>query len=113
MVAVFAISQPMRQELRLRQQLSDSAESIPANIAEGFNQSTDRAFARYLGIAAGSAGELRVHLDAVAEIGVVRRERVAELINEAREMENMLDGFIRYLRRCDRKDRHRTPPDDD
>ena len=46
----------------LRNQLSESSGRIPGHIAEGYGQLTDRHFAKYLGIARGSAKETRGHL---------------------------------------------------
>jgi four helix bundle protein len=103
--AVSALGGRLRNHRRLRDQLLDSAGSIPANIAEGFGQGTDRAFARYLAIAAGSSEELRVHLRALQDLGLLDEGRAAELLDESRELTNMLRGFVRYLHRCDRKDR--------
>ncbi|MHB1311959.1 MAG: four helix bundle protein [Gemmatimonadaceae bacterium] len=42
----------------LWQQISRAAVSIPANVAEGAQRGSDREFARFLGIAMGSAAEL-------------------------------------------------------
>jgi four helix bundle protein len=103
--AILAITRRMHNHHGLRSQLNDSATSIAANIAEGFSQPTDRAFARYLAIAAGSAEEVRVHLRTAELQGIVTHEPAAELMKEAREIANMLRGFIRYLHRCDRRDR--------
>lgn len=105
MVAVFALTQPLKTDFWLRDQLDDAAESIAANISEGFGQGSDRAFARYLRIAAGSAEELRLHLDAAVEKGLIADSPAADLAGEAREIGNMLRALIRYLKRCDRKDR--------
>jgi four helix bundle protein len=103
--AILAITRRVHDHQGLRTQLDDSATSIAANIAEGFSQPTDRAFARYLAIAAGSAEEVRVHLLTAEFQGIVTPEAAGELMQEAREIANMLRGFIRYLHRCDRKDR--------
>jgi four helix bundle protein len=105
--AIFALTQSFACDSWLADQLGDSAESIAANIAEGFRQPSDRAFARYLGISSSSAEEARTHLGAAESRGHVGRERRIELSAEATEIADMLDGFIRYLRRCDRKDRYR------
>ena len=75
------------------------------NIAEGFGQPTDRAFARYLGIGQGSCDELRSHLT----IAVIRRcapaDAVAVLQERSHEISRMLNGFSKYLLRCDRRRR--------
>jgi four helix bundle protein len=104
--AVFALTGGFRADFWLGDQLNESAESIMSNISEGFRQATDRAFARYLTIAAGSAEEVRSHLAAAELRGQISEARSVELRCEAREIVNMLGGLVRYLRRSDRKDRH-------
>jgi four helix bundle protein len=103
--AVFAWAVEQNDHRGLREQLLDCAGSIPANIAEGFSQTTDRAFARYLAIAAGSSEELRVHLQTAQDLKMIDGNRALALLDEARQITYMLRGFVRYLRRCDRKDR--------
>jgi four helix bundle protein len=105
-VAVFAITDRFQADFWLRDQLTRSAASIAANIAEGFPQSTDRAFARYLSVAAGSAEEVRAHLAVAEERGQVAPTAVSDLRQEAREIVRMLNALIRHLRRSDRRDRN-------
>ena len=104
---IFELTRAFRSDFWLADQLNESAESIMSNVAEGFRQPTDRAFARYLGISSGSAEESRTHLLAAELRGHVGRSRCAELVTEAREIADMLGGLIKYLHRCDRKDRYR------
>lgn len=105
-VAVFAVADRFQADFWLRDQLSRSAASIASNIAEGFPQSTDRAFARYLSVAAGSAEEARAHLAVANERGRVTPAAVTDLRQEALEIVRMLNALIRHLRRSDRKDRN-------
>ena len=105
-VAVFAITDRFQADFWLRDQLTRSAASIAANIAEGFPQGTDRAFARYLFVAAGSAEEARTHLAVAEERGHVAPTAVSDLRQEALEIVRMLNALIRHLRRSDRKDRN-------
>jgi four helix bundle protein len=105
-VAVFAVTSGFRSDYWLGDQLNESAESIMSNIAEGFRQATDRAFARYLSIAAGSAEEVRSHVAAAELKRLIAHARSRELRGEAMEIANMLGGLIRYLHRTDRKDRN-------
>jgi four helix bundle protein len=105
-VAVFALTSSFRSDYWLGDQLNASAESIMSNIAEGFRQATDRGFARYLSIAAGSAEETRSHLTAAELKGHLAHARAAEVRREALEITTMLGTLIRYLRRSDRKDRN-------
>jgi four helix bundle protein len=51
------------QDFELHKQLSESTGNIPAHIAEGFGQGTDRQFANYLCIARGSAQQSRGHIE--------------------------------------------------
>ena len=105
-VAVFAVTHSLRSDYWLGDQLNASAESIMSNISEGFRQTTDRGFARYLSIAAGSAEETRSHLTAAELKGHVSQARSEELRREALEIANMLGGLVRYLRQSDRKNRN-------
>ena len=54
-VSALAERSNLCKDFELRQQLNSAAGSIPANIAEGFGQQTDRQFARYLYFARGSS----------------------------------------------------------
>jgi four helix bundle protein len=90
----------------LRSQLTGAADSVLANVGEGYGQATDRAFARYLYIARGSANEVRAHLAAAAARGCVESVAVARVEQEATEIAKMISGLIRYLHSCDWKDRY-------
>jgi four helix bundle protein len=90
---------------RLRDQIEMSVDSVLANLAEGFQQGTDRAFARYLFIARGSCSEVRVHLDVARLKGYVDEAEACRLREDAADLTRMLTGFIAYLLRSDRKQR--------
>jgi four helix bundle protein len=104
--AVFATTRRFQSSLWIGDQLNEAAESVLANIAEGFRQSSDRAFARYLTIAAGSAEEARTHLIAASMQQQITAERLSELTSDLDSILRMLNSFIHYLHRCDRKRRH-------
>ena len=55
-------SRKVRVDRELWEQLGSASAAVPANIAEGFGQQTDRQFAKYLFIARGSSHEVRAHL---------------------------------------------------
>ena len=101
----------------LHGQLGASVESIGANIEEGFEQPTDRAFAHFLGIAKGSATETAGHLRRAVRRGCVSAAEATPLVALAQEIARMLAGFIRYLDRSDYKDRgchkQKEPPSED
>jgi four helix bundle protein len=53
---------PRRDNAVFISQLRRAAQSVPTNIAEGSSKESNREFARFLQIAAGSAAELHYHL---------------------------------------------------
>jgi four helix bundle protein len=94
-----------RKDFKLHDQLSDSSGNIPGHIAEGFGQSTDRHFARYLAIARGSAQETRGHLAAALVKEHISREEQSQASSLYLDLSNMLTTFIEYLRRSVYDDR--------
>jgi four helix bundle protein len=108
-VAISAILQRpcWRRYRKLHGQLSAAVESIGANIEEGFEQPTDRAFAHFLGIAKGSAAETAGHLRRAVRRRCVSALEADPLVDLAQETARMLGGLIRYLDSSDYKDRGR------
>jgi len=94
-----------RKDFRLHGQLLDSSGNIPGHIAEGFGQSTDRHFARYLAIARGSAQETRGHLAAALVKEYISREDENQASGLYFDLCKMLTALIAYLRRSDYDDR--------
>ena len=95
----------MRRNSDLRRQITRANDSILANMEEGFEQGSDRAFANYLTHSKGSVGEV---------MGRLKRARAKKLLSPAdvdarlvagEELRKMLGGFIRYLHDTDWKDR--------
>jgi four helix bundle protein len=86
---------PRRGNAELVSQLRRAAVSVPGNIVHACGRASDREFARYLGIALASAGEVEYHLELAADTGRIPRaefdRRKAELI----EVRRMLVGLIR------------------
>ena len=95
----------IRTDCHLGSQLGAASAAVPANIAEGFGQQSDRQFAKYLFIARGSAHEVRAHL-AVAHVRrYVDEAELRELSGRYDEVGRMLSALIKYLRASDRKQR--------
>jgi four helix bundle protein len=92
-------------DCELRRQLTSAAGSIPANIAEGFGQQTDRQFVRYLCFARGSSKELRAHLAVALGRNYLTPFEAQALSDNFEEIAKMLTGLIKYLRKSDRKHR--------
>jgi four helix bundle protein len=90
---------------RLSEQIDACADSILSNLSEGFEQGSDRGFARYVYIARGSCAEARAHLSVAVVRGRIAAEEAEELRKDGAEILRMLTGFINYLLRSDRKRR--------
>ena len=89
----------------LRDQLSESSGRIPGHIAEGYGQLTDRHFAKYLGIARGSAKETCGHLAVAHEKHYLSKEDLIRVSGLYEDLGAMLTSLIGYLRRSHYNDR--------
>ena len=87
----------------LRHQLLSASGSVPAQIAEGFGQATDRHFAHYLYVARGAANEVRAHLTVAVGRGLIAEPEWKTLSAEYNSIGRMLTTLVRYLRASDRK----------
>jgi len=81
----------------LRSQLVRAAMSIPANIAEGREQNSERGFARFLRHALASAAELENHYLIARGMGVIPRAGCDSAISQTIEVKKMLHGLINSL----------------
>lgn len=97
---------------KLRNQLRDASDSVLSNIAEGFEQSTDRGFAKYLFDAKASAAEARKRLWMAAERKYSGDEEYQEVNTVGEEVARMAVGLIKYLLRSDHRDRGLGRPTD-
>lgn len=78
-------------------QVRRASTSIPTNIAEGCGRSTDPEFARFLGIAFGSASELEYLLLLAHDLGLIVHADYESLSAEVVEVKRMLTGLLRWL----------------
>jgi four helix bundle protein len=99
-----------RKDFKLHGQLSASSSRVPALIAEGYEQKTDRHFAHYLYIAKGSAKESRTHLIVAMGRKYLSKAECDPLSERYLEVARMLSGLITHLERENRQ--HRRPPRD-
>jgi len=106
-VTAILVRAPCSRNLKLRDQIAAANESILANMAEGFEQSTDACLANYLYIAKGSLAEVVTRLRGVQRFGWLTPAECATLSGEDEEMQRMLGGWIKYLSRSGWKDRGR------
>ena len=82
----------------LRDQIQRAAISVPSNIAEGMERNGRAEYRNFIGIAKGSAGELRTQLLILQELGYLSDEEATDMHREAVEISKMLNGLLRFLR---------------
>ncbi len=95
------VSSSKSREFALKDQITRSAISIPSNIAEGAERSSDADFSRFLSYSKGSCGELRtqllIHQAVCRELETEPFSGTPEMIQETREISKMLGAFIQKL----------------
>lgn len=91
-------SLPDYERYGLSSQMTRSAISIPANIAEGSSRDSTKEYKRYLEIALGSSFELETFLTILLRIRKIEGQLLDELIELNREEQKMLSGLIRKLK---------------
>ena len=91
---------PSLEQRALADQLRRASKSICANIAEGFSRQGWSAaeFKRFLGMAMGSADEMRVWLRYCLDLGYVDAETWRRWRDEYQEISKMLQGLSRKWR---------------
>ncbi len=83
--------------LSLRSQLIRSAMSIPANIVEGREQTSEKDFARFLRYSIASASELKYHLIIGRDMKTISNESYNSLLGTLEQVRKMLHGLIGRL----------------
>jgi len=94
-----------QRDFKLREQVGDSSGAVPALIADGFPQSTDRFFAQMLYRAKGESSETRTHLRVAKGRDHISETELTELCQRYNEIEKMLTGLIRHLEKENRRHR--------
>jgi four helix bundle protein len=119
-VAVHAIlDRPrLRRDRKLHDQINDANDSIPSNMREGFEQSSDDGFANFLVYSKGSTAQVFTRLHEARLKEYITQPELRQRVEMGEEPGRMLGGFIKYLRRSGFKNRgsHRntngTNPDE-
>ncbi len=94
---------PDHERFGMTNQLRRAASSIPANIAEGCGKGTDNELGRYIRISLGSATELEYHLLLARDLGYISPPVHDFLSRATLEIQSMLAGLARGLRRAPRQ----------
>ncbi len=87
-------SLPPDEKYGIRSQLTRSAVSIPANIAEGSAKRSTKEYIKYLEISQGSAFEIETHSEIVQKRKWVKEELILELLEMIKREQKMLTKFI-------------------
>lgn len=77
----------------LRDQIQRSSVSVMANIAEGFDRASRAEFHQFLVIAKGSCAEVRAHLYVALDVGYLREQIFAELLELTEELSRIIRGL--------------------
>lgn len=87
-------------------QLRRAALSVPANIVEGSSKESNREFARFLQIAAGSAAEMHYHLRFATDSALIPRAIGDSLMAETTILRKRLFTLLRRVRATIRATKH-------
>ena len=91
---------PQHEQFELARQLRKASKSVCANIAEGFGKQrlTGAEFGRFLGIAIGSADEMRVWCRYCLDLGYIDEAQWTAWSESYQEIARMLQGLRRNWR---------------
>ena len=81
---------PSKETYRLVSQITRSAASVPANIAEGKGRVTPRDFANFVAIAKGSLMETETYITLSRRLGYVNEAEVQPILDLITEISKML-----------------------
>ena len=88
---------PAEEKFSLVQQIRRSAASVCTNLMEGSHRLGRKEFRQFVGIAKGSAGELKYHLLLAKDLGYLPEEQFVVLRSEAEKISKMLNGLAKSL----------------
>jgi four helix bundle protein len=97
----------------LADQLRKSSVRIVSDIPEGFEQKTDRHFAKYLYDAKGGCSEIRSQLTLAERSRHISEDEHKRLSESYSEVSRMLAGLIGHLEQSDWKHRRKQSATDD
>ena len=97
----------LRRNRLLHDQLSDANDSVTSNIAEGFDQPTDKAFSAFLFHSKASLREVRTRLGIAHRKRYITKAELDNCLTLAESVGKQLGGFIKYLAESDFTDRGR------
>jgi four helix bundle protein len=88
---------PLEEKFSFTPQMRRAAASICTNIMEGSHRLGRKEFRQFVGIAKGSAGELKYHLLLAKDLGYLPEDHFINLRSETEEISKMLNGLAKSL----------------
>lgn len=92
-------TEPISLDFRFRDQIKSAAGSVMDNIAEGFERSSRLEFINFLGIAKGSAGEVKSQLHRALDQEYISKEFFDLVYEKYDKLSAAIAGFMAYLNR--------------
>lgn len=77
--------------------MRDSAVSISANIAEGFERRSRKEYLNFLNISKGSAGEIRSLLFVAFQVGYINQAELEDLRSKARFLSGSISNHAKAI----------------
>lgn len=101
-VAVYKLTEafPRKEMFGLTDQLRRAANSVCANIAEGFDRFHTKDKIKFYYNARGSISECKSHLLIAADLNYLDREQANELVERFSSVSRLLNNMIASLYRC-------------
>jgi four helix bundle protein len=96
-IYTITVSAGLRRNSELKSQLRGAANSVMANIADGFSAGSNTGFARFLRIAQASATEVQSHLHFALDHGHITRDEFNWLNGSAEDVKKVIGGFVSDL----------------
>ena len=90
----------------LRDQIQRASVSIMANIAEGFDSGSKKSFILFLNYAYRSTSEVQSLLYVIVDCRYITQEEFDELFIAAKDIKNLIGGFIQYLSKSNKHTKH-------
>ena len=84
---------PDSEKFSLISQIRRAAISIPSNIAEGAERTSQKDFSHFLTMAKSSAAELETQIIISAKLGFLKKTKLTELLQKIVEIKKMLFGL--------------------
>jgi four helix bundle protein len=100
---------PPEERYAMNQQLRRSAQSIPANIAEGYGRYYYQENIRFCYIARGSLEETLSYLILANELGFLSNDNFTHLKHECDKLVRMVNAYISYLKKSKHGEKEQNP----